>query len=118
MCCEHITGAQLATPTICEAASPSPAPLETKPRLLVLCRELDMLSQQWREVGEFLELPEEELDRVASQCTGSTPSRCMKTMFRAWLGREEPPPTWKAILEVVDFLNPELARELKRKNLM
>ncbi len=116
LCCKHITGAEQSTATLSEAAPPRPAPLETKPRLLVLCRELQVLSQQWREVGEFLEVAEEELEKVESQ-SGPTPSKCMKDMLRAWLKREDPPPTWKAILEVVDFMEPELALKLKQKAL-
>ncbi len=110
--CKHITGAEQSTATLSEAAPPRPDPLETKPRLLVLCRELQVLSQRWREVGDYLELAEEELENA--QSSGSTPSDCLKSMLKVWLRRVDPPPTWKAILEVVEFLNPELALKLKQ----
>ena len=109
-------GTQQSSATIHEPSTPSPDRLETKPRLLVLCRELEVLSQHWREIGEFLELAKEELDKVESQHS-STPSRCMRGMFMAWLSREHPRPTWKVILEVVEYLNPQLALKLKHNAL-
>ncbi len=115
LCCKHITGAEQSTATLREAAPPRPAPLETKPRLLVLCRELQVLSQRWREVGDYLELAEEELENA--QSSGSTPSDCLKNMLKVWLRRVDPPPMWKAIVEVVEFMEPELALKLKQKAL-
>ncbi len=62
-------------------------------------------------MGEYLELSDEELDRVE----GSTAFMCMRSMLRVWLNRKEPPPTWEAVLEVVDYLDPQLASKLKQK---
>lgn len=104
-------GAESPIATISEPAASSPASLETKPRLLVLFKELQELSLQWREMGEFLELTDEELDRVESE-SGPAPSKCMKSMLRVWLSREEPPPTWQEILEVVEVMDSELASKL------
>ena len=67
---------------------------------------------QWLKIGAFLDLSQEELDRVVSKCG---PTQCMMSMFQVWLSRKEPPPTWRAILEVVDFMDPQLANQLRQK---
>ena len=99
------------------AALPTSEALEKKPHLLMLVKELEVLSQQWRDMGDYLELSEDSLVQVERQC-GPTPSRCMKGMLKVWLSRETPPPTWRAILEVVEFLDSDLALKLKQKALI
>ena len=97
---------QPATPTEC---------LQTRPRLLVLCKELQAISEQWRDIGLYLDLEEGELRKVESTY-GSTPFKCMKEMLTMWLARKQPPPTWSAIIDVLDFLEHEnLALTLKQK---
>ncbi len=86
---------------------------ETKPRLVVLQRGL---SQRWREMGEYLELTESRLDEIESR-HGSDPLTSMRKMFKAWLSREEPPPTWKDVFEVVDEMDKDLAVKLKQTDL-
>ena len=75
-----------------------------------------MLNQRWRKIGKLLEISEDELKRVESQ-PSPTPADCMMDMLSVWLSRAAPPPTWKAILEVVEFMEPELAKTLKQKDL-
>ena len=108
LCCTHLTALQSASAT-CEMSNSF---LEAKPRLVVLCEELEGLSQRWREIGDYLELTDEELDRVESQC-GSNPSECMRIMLKAWLKKGEPPPTWKFVLKVVNRMDPDLALKLR-----
>ena len=44
------------------------------------------------------------------------PHKCLLGMLEVWLKRVDPPPTWSAIIEAVEFLGEEhLARELKEK---
>ena len=57
-------------------------------------------------MGLFLDLKEEELEEVESR-HGPSPFQCMKAMFKVWLAREQPPPTWAAIREVLEDLGHE-----------
>ena len=102
------------SPTAMEVQQPA-TPTETRPRLLVLCKELQAISEQWRDIGLYLDLEEGELRKV--ECThGSTPFKCMKEMLTVWLARKKPPPTWAAIIDVLEFLEHEkLALTLKQK---
>ena len=94
-----------------------PDPLLKRPHPLVLSREMGVLCEQWRDVGLYLDLAESTLDEIQSR-PDSTPSACMTTMLKKWLTRESPTPTWKGIIEVVDFLeHQDLATKLKEKAL-
>ena len=94
-----------------------PDPLLQRPHPLVLCREMGVLCEQWRDVGLYLDLAESTLDEIQSR-PDSTPSACMTTMLKKWLTRESPAPTWKGIIEVVEFLeHQDLATKLKEKAL-
>ena len=85
-----------------------------RPHPLVLCKELWSISEEWKEVGLFLNLEEKKLKEVEKH--GTTSQSCMKEMLKVWLAREQPPPTWVAIIEVLDFLeHEELALTLRRK---
>ena len=99
-----------------QSATPGPTDcLQARPQLLVLCKELRAISEQWKEIGLFLELEDDELGKVEFT-HGSTPFKCMKEMLMMWLARKQPPPTWAAIIEVLEFLEHEkLAHTLKQK---
>ena len=44
------------------------------------------------------------------------PHKCLIGMLELWLKRVDPPPTWSAIIEAVEFLGEgQLGRELKQK---
>ena len=88
--------------------------LDMRPHPLVLCKELQCINKEWREVGFFLNLEEKKLEEVEKY--GTTPQLCMKEMLKVWLARKQPPPTWAAIIEVLEFLEyKELALTLRQK---
>ena len=92
-----------------------PDPLLQRPHPLVLSREMGVLCEQWRDVGLYLDLAESTLDEIQSR-PDSTPSACMTAMLKKWLTKESPVPTWKDIIEVVEFLeHQDLATKLKEK---
>ena len=98
----------------CEASTST---LKTELNIRVLYKELKGLSQQWRDLGTLLDLTDEELDKVESQCS-SDPLKCTLSILKVWLSKEGPPPTWELILDAVDCLDQNLADNLKQRYLM
>ena len=67
------------------------------------------------EIGLFLDLTEKKLKEVESN-HGPTPFQCMKEMWKIWLAREQPAPTWESAIEVLEFLgHEELAYVLRQR---
>ena len=92
------------------------ATITKAPCLSLLCKELKPMSKQWRDIGDLLDLTEEDLDKVESQY-GSSHAMCMKKMFQVWLRRGEPPPTWDAIFNALNYMDSDLAPKIKQKYL-
>ena len=88
--------------------------LETKPHPLALCKELECVDEEWRTIGLYLSLEEEELNELES----SSPMQCLKSMVTKWLSREQPPPTWSCIIEVLELMeHKQLSLRVKQRAL-
>ena len=88
----------------------------SKPQLKDL---LDVLyhkvADKWKMIGVLLEIPKGKLASIAEKCRGD-PHSCLVTMLETWLKRVDPPATWAAIIEAVEFLGEEqLGKELREK---
>ena len=71
----------------------------------------------WRMIGVILKLPLGSLTNTATK-NQQNPHQCLMDMFELWLQRVDPPPSWSAVIEAVQFLGEEqLAHELKAKYL-
>ena len=71
------------------------------------------VADKWYHIGIQLEVPEGILDSTAQQ---SNPQSCLMEMLKVWLKRVDPPATWSAIADAVEFLGEEqLARDLRQK---
>ena len=82
---------------------------------LLLCSELDGVSEQWREIGTFLKLDEKQLKEMESS-QGSVPQQCLREVITMWLAREQPSPSWSAIIEAMEFLgHVDLVLRLREK---
>ena len=88
---------------------------ENKPRLKDLTRELyHTVADRWKPLGILLEIPKGTLAAIATQ--HSDPHSRLLEMLEWWLKRVDPPATWSAIADAVEFLGEEqLARELRLK---
>lgn len=71
----------------------------------------------WKILGVMLKLPLGPLNSIAAKYQ-QDPQKCMMAMFELWLKRLDPPPTWDAVIEAVQFLGEEkLALELREKHI-
>ena len=73
------------------------------------------VADKWEHIGIYLHLPMPTLRAIAAEHQ-QDPHKCLIGMLEIWLKRVEPPPTWSAIIEAVEFLGEgQLGRELKQK---
>ena len=71
----------------------------------------------WKMIGIKLKLPVGPLNSIAVKHQ-QDPQKCMVDMLELWLKRVDPPPSWNAVIDAVQFLGEEkLALELTEKYL-
>ena len=71
------------------------------------------LAHKWKMIGVYLEISD--LDSIETKHRGDS-HLCLLEMLDTWLKRVDPPPTWSAVIEAVEFLGEEqLVKELKEK---
>ena len=90
----------------------------SKPRLKDLVDALyHKVADKWRMIGILFEIPKAKLAHIAEKYRGD-PHTCLLNMLETWLERVDPPATWTAIIEAVEFLGEEqLGKELREKYL-
>ena len=73
------------------------------------------VADKWKMIGVLLDIPKIQLAGIAEKYRGD-PHSCLVEMLYTWLERVQPPATWVAIIEAVEFLGEEqLAKELRDK---
>ena len=88
----------------------------TKPQLKDLMDALyHKVADKWKMIGVLLEIPKGKLAGIAEK-NRDNPHTCLVEMLETWLERVDPPATWAAIIEAVEFLGEEqLGKELREK---
>ena len=73
------------------------------------------VADKWRMIGVYLEISKGKLAHIAERCQHD-PHSCFVEMLETWLKQVDPPATWSAIIEAMDFLGEEqLGRKLRDK---
>ena len=73
------------------------------------------VANKWRMFGILLEIPDGKLEAIAKIHRGDLHS-CLVEMLETWLEQVDPPATWAAIIDTVEFLGEEqLGKELREK---
>ena len=73
------------------------------------------VADKWRTIGLYLEIPKGKLSGIAEK-NQRNPQDCLLEMLETWLERVDPPATWHAIIDAVEFLGEEqLGKELREK---
>ena len=87
------------------------------PRFITLLRELSSkVSADGEDIGVALDLEQGQLNTM--KCHHQQSMRCFREMLKLWLKQVNPPPTWSAIIEAIEVLDPKykpLAETLKKK---
>ena len=63
------------------------------------------VADKWKIIGVLLEISKGKLASIAEK--HRDPPNCLLEMLETWLERVDPPPTWAAIIEAVEFLGEE-----------
>ncbi len=61
-------------------------------------------AEQWNDIGELLELTEEDMKEVVSQEANLTSVKCLRKILKVWLDKGQPPPTWETIRGIKEVL--------------
>ena len=87
-----------------------------KPQLKDLISALyHKVADKWKTTGVLLEIPKGKLAGIAEKYRDN-PHSCLVEMLETWLERVDPPATWGAIVEAIEFLGEEqLGKELREK---
>ena len=73
------------------------------------------VADKWKMIGVLLGIPRGKLASIAEKYRGD-PHKCLVEMFETWLERVDPPTTWHAIIDAMEFLGEEqLGKELRDK---
>ena len=73
------------------------------------------MADKWKMIGVLLEIPKGRLEDIATKYRDDLHS-CLAEMLETWLKQVDPPPTWAAIIEAVEFIGKEqLGKELREK---
>ena len=88
----------------------------SKPQLKDLMDALyHKVADKWKMIGVRLDIPMGKLAGIAEKFQRD-PQICLVEMLETWLERVDPPATWAAIIEAVEFLGEEqLGKELREK---
>ena len=71
------------------------------------------VANKWKTIGILLEIPKAKLEAIEYR---GDPHKCLLDVLETWLERVDPPATWTAIIEAVQFLGEEqLGKELREK---
>ena len=88
-----------------------------KPELRTVLRELIKVDSKWENIGIFLEVDPHRLESIKTTEHHDT-QNCLREMLKIWLKKINPPPSWSAIINVLECLGEEqLAHDLRSKYL-
>ena len=74
------------------------------------------VASKWKVIGVQLKISD--LASIEANHSGD-PHLCLVEMLEVWLRRVDPPPTWTAIIEAVEFLGEEqLGKELRQNYIL
>ena len=91
--------------------------VSVKPELRDLLKELysTKAADKWEDVGIMLGIKPSQLDAIKSAGNQISQS-CLRETLKLYLQKDNPPPSWAAIVEALEFVGEEtLAGQIKSK---
>ena len=72
-------------------------------------------ADKWEDIGIMLGIKPSELDAIKS-AENRIPQSCLREMFKLYIQKDSPPPSWAAIVEALEFVGEvTLAAQIKFK---
>ena len=92
------------------------APIRSRPELRELMDTLyHQVADKWKILGVQLGISHGTLRSIEVNCLRD-PQNCLLEMLQMWLQQVDPPPTWAAVIDAVEFMGKkQLGRELRHK---
>ena len=85
-----------------------------KPELNDVLRELFTYAANWENLGIFLGVNAGQLEAIKSSNNQS--ENCLREMLKLWLQQVDPAPTWKAMVNAIQYLHDfDFASKLEKK---
>ena len=73
------------------------------------------VADKWEHIGIYLDFSMSTLESISAKHQRD-PHNCLVEMLKMWLRRLDPPATWSAIIEAIEFLGDEqCGRELRQQ---
>ena len=95
------------------------ADMPVKPELIDILKQLyyTAAADKWEDIGIMLNIKIGDLNVIKSADGNKTSHSCLREMFKLYLEKDNPPPSWAAIVEVLEFLEEgTLAENIKSKH--
>ena len=85
---------------------------DCKPKLWDSLKILFPHASHWKNIGVFLEMDTNELDKIENDEKGV--ENCLRVMLSKWLKQVDPVPTWKGLAEAVEVIDQTLAEKIQK----
>ena len=73
------------------------------------------VANNWRPIGIHLGISNAKLNVIAADHRGES-QKCLMAMLDEWLHQTDPPPSWSAIVEALEFIRrPDIAQKIRQK---
>ena len=105
-----ITSVQLGGPQLGCGSVSAPAKGGEKPQLAKAFKMLIPIAKVWQNIGILLELRDQDLKSIDAD--GDSDINHLREMLRVWLGRVDPPPSWRALAEAVEPFDTQVAAKM------
>ena len=95
------------------------ADVPVKPELRDILKELYFTdaADKWEDIGIMLNIKTPDLNEIKSAPGNQNSQSCLREIFKLYLERDYPPPSWNAIVEALEFLGEgTLAEKIKSKH--
>ena len=92
--------------------------MPVRPELRDILKELYSTdaADKWEDIGIMLSISVRNLNKIKSAPGNQSSQSCLREMFKLYLERNNPPPSWNAIVEVLEFVGEgTLAARIKSK---
>ena len=87
--------------------------LGKKPELKDVFKLLLPLVSRWETIGTLLGAEEGDLETI--KYNEQLPDNCLRKLISWWLKQVDPSPTWKALADAVESVNPEIASKIRQQ---
>ena len=84
---------------------------DQKPRLNDAFHELLPVASDWQNIGTLLEVEPYVLDQIG--CDVSRATDRLRVMLSKWRNQCDPSPTWRALADSVEHINPAKAKSMR-----